>query len=106
MTGNDSPLTKNQFVEQLAAKYSFSKAEAQKILNSFLDSVEDAVSRDGRLTLKGFGTFMVGLRAPRKVRNFRTGEEMQIPEEKTLRFLPSETLKKALRDQDQTTNMP
>ena len=53
-------------------------------------------SEGRRVTIGGFGTFMVSRRAERNGRNPRTGKAIRIPAVKVPRFKPSRTLKAAI----------
>lgn len=86
-------MTKKEFVESLARKNGVSEAYAGKILNAFLDSIEDALFRDGRIALKGFGVFDTRIAQAREGRNPATGEKISIPACKTARFRASGWLK-------------
>ena len=49
------------------------------------------------LTLTGFGTFKVSERAARTGRDPRTGNPIDIPASKAVRFTPGKTLKDAVK---------
>lgn len=89
-------MTKREFINLLARKNSFSPAFAEKILNAFLASVEDALFRDGRIALPGFGVFAAHTAPERTGRNPQTGEEMQIPKSNKIAFRASQSLKDML----------
>ena len=57
----------------------------------------DYVTKDGKLTLTGFGAFAVETRKARKGRNPRTGAEIQIPASKVVKFRPGKNLKDAVK---------
>ena len=74
-----------------------SKVSAERALNAFIDDVFESLKKGRRVTLGGFGTFMVSRRAERNGRNPRTGNEIKIPPAKVPRFRPSRALKTAVR---------
>ena len=88
-------MTKADLVEKIAAKANLTKA-AERALNAFLASVEDALVKDAKLTLTGFGTFAVETRKARQGRNPRTGDTLTIPACKILKFRPGKMLKDSL----------
>ena len=90
-------MTKAEVVGKIAAKANITKASAERSLNSFLDAVKDALTKDGKLTLTGFGAFAVETRKARKGRNPRTGAEIQIPASKVVKFRPGKNLKDAVK---------
>ena len=48
------------------------------------------------MSISGFGSFKVVQRKARKGRNPRTGEALQIPASKAVKFTPGKTLKENL----------
>ncbi|TVQ99983.1 MAG: HU family DNA-binding protein [Desulfovibrionales bacterium] len=89
-------MTKADLVAKVANKAGMTKANAESALNAFIDSVEDVLSSNGKLTLTGFGTFEVQERQERTGRNPRTGEEIKIPASKVVKFRPGKLLKDAV----------
>ena len=81
-------MTKADLVEKIAAKANLTKAAAERALNAFLASVEESLAKDDKLTLTGFGTFVVETRKERQGRNPRTGETLTIPACKMVKFRP------------------
>ena len=90
-------MTKADLVEKIAAKANLTKAAAERALNAFLASVEESLAQDDKLTLTGFGTFMVETRKERQGRNPRTGEECLIPASRVVKFTPGKALKEAVK---------
>ncbi|HJA78922.1 HU family DNA-binding protein [uncultured Desulfovibrio sp.] len=91
-------MTKSDFIEKVAAKSNLTKAAAERVLNAFLAAVEESLVEEGKLTLTGFGSFSVDSREARQGRNPRTGETLNIPAGKVIRFRPGKMLKDALGD--------
>ncbi len=90
-------MTKADLVEKIAGTASLTKAAAEKALNAFLDAVQDALKKEGKLTLTGFGTFAVEKRQERKGRNPRTGAVIQIPASKVVKFRAGKKLKDSVK---------
>ena len=90
-------MTKAELISIIAGKAGLTKADAQKALNAFLSAVEEILINEGRLTLIGFGTFLVGKRKERKGRNPQTGEEIRIPACNVVKFKPGKLLKEAVK---------
>ena len=63
---------------------------------AFFVSVFDALKKGRRVTIGGFGTFMVSKRAERNGRNPRTGKAIRIPATRVPRFKSSRSLKSAV----------
>ena len=90
-------MTKAELISIIAGKAGLTKADAEKALNAFLSAVEEILINEGRLTLIGFGTFLVGKRKERKGRNPQTGEEVRIPACNVVKFKPGKLLKEAVK---------
>lgn len=86
-------MTKTDLIDRIAAESNLTKAAAERVLNSFLDVVTEGLAVEGKLTLTGFGTFVVEARKARTGRNPRTGEPLTIPASKTVKFRPGKLLK-------------
>jgi DNA-binding protein HU-beta len=56
----------------------------------------DVLSGGEGVRWRGVGSFKVRRRKPRKGRNPRTGEELQIPARKVITFSPAKALKERL----------
>jgi DNA-binding protein HU-beta len=89
-------MTKADLVAAMAKASGGSKVSSERALNAFLDGVFDSLKKGRRVTIGGFGTFMVSRRAARNGRNPRTGKALTIPACRVPRFKPSRTLKDAL----------
>ena len=71
-------MNKTELVDVLAAKANTSKKDAEAVLNAFIDTVKDAVKKNDKVQLIGFGTFEARERAAREGKNPRTGEKIKI----------------------------
>ena len=89
-------MTKAELVAAMAKASGGSKVAAERALSAFVEDIFDALKRGRRVTIGGFGTFLVSRRAARTGRNPRTGKAIAIPACRTPRFKPSRSLKDAL----------
>ena len=71
-------MNKTELVAALAEKAEVSKKDAEKVLNAFVETVQDAVKADDKVQLVGFGTFESKARAARDGKNPQTGEAIKI----------------------------
>jgi len=90
-------MTKADLIVKIAEKANLTKANAERALNAFLETVEATLVKEGKLTLTGFGTFGVDKRKARVGRNPRTGAEIKIPATKVVKFHPGKVLKDAVK---------
>ena len=89
-------MTKAELVAVMAKAAAGSKVSSERALNALLDGVFDSLKKGRRVTIGGFGTFMVTRRAARNGRNPRTGKVIPIPACRAPRFKPSRTFKAAV----------
>lgn len=88
---------KQELVSRIAQHAGIPNRQAEKVVNAFIDSVSESISKGQEVRLTGFGTFKVVERAPRKGRHPRTGEEMQIPGTRRPTFTPGSRLVESAR---------
>mgnify|MGYP006213445839 CR=1 FL=1 len=89
-------MNRAELVEILASKNDLSKAAANAVLETLIDTVQTAVKKGDAVQLVGFGTFKSAKRAARTGRNPRTGEEISIAAARTAKFTPGKALKDAV----------
>ena len=90
-------MNKMEVVDAIASRAGLSKADADRALNAFIDTVADALARGEKVTVTGFGTFEVRHRAARMGRNPQTGAPLHIPATNTPAFKAGKGLKDAVR---------
>jgi DNA-binding protein HU-beta len=86
-------VNKNELVAVVAAKAGLSKADAVKAVEAVFDGIEAALKKHGEFRNVGFGTFHVVKRAASIGRNPRTGEQINIPASKQVKFKAGAGLK-------------
>ena len=90
-------MTKAELVAIMAKTAGGSKASADKAMVAFVGGIFESLRKGRRVTISGFGTFVVSRRAARAVRDPRNGDTIKIPSTKVPRFRPSRSLKTAVR---------
>ncbi|GAB6078960.1 HU family DNA-binding protein [Hydrogenobaculum acidophilum] len=89
-------MTKKEMASMLAEKVNIPVSKAELVVSVFTDILSKAILKDGYVNLYGFGTFKVSTRKARKGRNPKTGEVIDIPDQKTVRFRLNSSLKEQL----------
>jgi DNA-binding protein HU-beta len=90
-------VTKQEFVDQVAAEADLSKTDAATAVDAVLKVIEDTLTRGGEVNFTGFGKFTVAERGSRQGVNPQTGEKMEIAASRVPRFSAGSSLKKAIR---------
>lgn len=82
-------MTQSEFIRIMALRHGLSQECVRRILGALLDSLREGLAEGERCVLRGVGTWHVVQRKGGKRRNPRTGEEVEIPPHKVVRFRPS-----------------
>jgi DNA-binding protein HU-beta len=85
-----------ELIERIAAQHSLSKAEAGRVVATFLDAIVSTVKKGGSVSLPGFGTFKQTSRAARTGRNPATGDKIKIAAVKLPKFSAGSAFKAAV----------
>ncbi|MBS1758986.1 MAG: HU family DNA-binding protein [Bacteroidetes bacterium] len=79
-------MNKADLISKISEDTGITKVQANAAIDSFIDAVTKTLKGGGKVTLVGFGTFIVSKRKARKGRNPKTGEEIKISAKKVARF--------------------
>jgi len=80
-------MTKSVLIEKIAEKLEgLSKKQTEVIVETIFDSVKEALSKGGKVEIRGFGNFRLRSRNARKARNPKTGESVEVPPKKVPYF--------------------
>ena len=90
-------MTKQEFVDQVAASSNLSKTDAGDAVDAVLKVIEETLSRGGEVSFTGFGKFTVAERGARQGVNPQTGERIQIAASRVPRFSAGSALKGAVK---------
>jgi len=86
-------MTKPEFLAKVAETSGVTKADAEKVVNAALETIEGALSSGDSVQFVGFGTFEVRERAARTGINPKTKEKINIPAKKAVAFKVGKKLK-------------
>jgi DNA-binding protein HU-beta len=89
-------MTKADLIKKLADGADVSKAKAELVLNAFISNVTTLLKKGDKLTLPGFGTFLVSKRAAREGINPQTKAKIKIPARRVPKFRAGTNLKKVV----------
>ena len=89
-------MTKAELVEEVANQSDLTKKDAEVIVQTVLDSITDSLQKGEKIELRGFGSFRLRKREPRKGRNPKTGDKVDVPPKKVPYFKPGKELKELI----------
>lgn len=87
-------LSKSAIAEQIAKKQGISKAKALATVNQTLELISATLKKGKKVSLIGFGTFLIRKRKARTGRNPQTGKTIKIKASKAPAFKAGAALKK------------
>jgi len=90
-------MNQKQLAGKVAGKLEMKKAAVEKVIEATLNAITDALTKNDKVRLVGFGNFLVRSRAARVGRNPQTGEKISIPVSKAPAFVPGINLKKSVK---------
>jgi integration host factor subunit beta len=93
-------MLKSELIEKIAVQNPhLYRQDAEKIVNTILDTITAALAQGDRVELRGFGVFTAKTREPRTGRNPRDGAQIAVPQKVTPAF-------KTSRDMHRRLNLP
>ena len=79
-------MNKADLINKISDDTGITKTQANAALDSFIEAVTKTLKGGGKVTLVGFGTFIVTKLSARNGRNPQTGEAIKIKARKVARF--------------------
>ena len=81
-------MTRRDMAKAIADETGIPRVQAAAIVQRVFDRITEALLSEGRLELRNFGVFEVRKRGPRRRRNPRTGEAVDVPAKRVVTFRP------------------
>lgn len=86
-------MTKAELVEEVSRVSDLTKKHSEVIVDTVFRSIILALQRGEKIELRGFGSFRLRKREPRKGRNPKTGARVEVPSKLVPYFKPGKELK-------------
>lgn len=90
-------MKKEDLARFVSDKAGITQKAAGETVNAVLEGISSALEKGDSVSLIGFGSFKVGERAAREGRNPRTGEKINIPASKSVKFTPGKAFKQRVQ---------
>ncbi len=90
-------MTKSVLIEKVSEKVEgLTRNQTEIVVDTVFESIKKALMNGEKIEIRGFGNFRLKTRKPRKARNPKTGESVDVPGKKVLYFKVGKALKEAL----------
>jgi integration host factor subunit beta len=99
-------VTKKEIVKQISEKLGLTQLKTKEIVQKTFDAIVDTLLEERRIELRNFGVFEVKRRKPRKARNPRTGERVDVEAKNVVTFKPGKEMEERVRKLDLGTPEP
>ena len=91
-------MTKADLVEKVAEKTGLTRTDVAVVVDSFLETVKKSLEGGHNIEIRGFGSFSLHFRAPRKGRNPKTGDTVQLAGKYVPHFKPGKEMRERVND--------
>jgi len=86
-------IVKSKLLKEISDTYpNFLKKDLEKSLNIFIKEIKLALYKKENVEIRDFGTWSIHAQKRRSARNPKSGEKIEIPEKKKIRFKMSKKL--------------
>ena len=85
-------MTKKDLAKAIADEMGLPQTQAREIIQRVFGGIVETLLNEGRIELRNFGVFEVKQRRPRRARNPRTGETVQVPAKRVVSFKPGRVM--------------
>jgi integration host factor beta subunit len=90
-------MTKSVLIEKVSKRVDgLTRNQTEIVVDTVFDSIKKALLSGEKIEIRGFGNFRLKTRRPRKARNPKTGESVDVPGKKVLYFKVGKALKESL----------
>jgi DNA-binding protein HU-beta len=90
-------MNKAALVDLIAQRHGITKADAERIIDTIIESIISTLKRGGEVAIAGLGAWKVRDRAARTARNPRTGEIVKVAATKVPKFTAAKALKDSVK---------
>jgi integration host factor subunit beta len=90
-------LIKSQLIAAISQKMShLAEKDIALSINSIIEQMSEKLSHGGRIEIRGFGSFCLHYRPPRKAHNPKTGEKLMTQPKYAVHFKPGKELRESV----------
>ena len=93
-------IVKSELIKELKKSYpNFLTKDLNKVIEIILKEIKETLQRGERVEFRNFGTFSTNIQKASIRRNPKTGQKINVPQKKTIKWKMSRELFKKLNDE-------
>jgi nucleoid DNA-binding protein len=79
-------------IRKVSARIGIPLRDVSIVVDALFEEMKNALMNKEKIEIRGFGSFRVVKRKPRRARIIKTGQEIIVPQRFTIKFKPSKNL--------------
>ena len=92
-------MTRSELIERIAARQTqLSVKDVELAVKKILEYMADSLAAGERIEIRGFGSFSLHYRSPRRGRNPKTGESVELVGKYVPHFKPGKDMRERVND--------
>lgn len=92
-SAGDHTVTKAELIEEVIRITELPRKESETVVETVFESIIEALQKNDKIEIRGFGSFRTRQRRGRTGRNPKTGAKVEVPPKRIPFFKPSKELK-------------
>ena len=93
-------MVRSELIRLVRRRYPQYADRAKDMVGSIFDEMSETLVSGGRVEIRGFGSFGVKTRNPRRARNPKTGERIDVPAKQVPYFKCGKDLRERMNSED------
>ena len=98
-------MTKKDLVRAIAEEMGLSQTAVKEVVQKTLDHMTDTLVAQRRMELRNFGVFEIKSRGPRRARNPKTGESVDVAAKYVVTFRPGREMEARVRNMEKAERL-
>ncbi len=90
-------MTKKEIVKQISEKAQLTQLKTKVVVQMTFEAIIETLVTEGRIELRKFGVFEVKTRKPRRARNPRTNQPVEVEAKNVVTFQPGKDMEERVR---------
>jgi nucleoid DNA-binding protein len=92
-------MSTKELKERVHSELGGSKAQADRVVSAFLDSIQEALASGRDIKLNNLGSFKLVRKNPRTIRHPQSGREIEVPGGRSVKFKPGKRLSDRIKSE-------